>query len=204
MVHVVTGSEMAGHQSGAIETKCSLGGTYWDDDALGSLMVTIDAPPSGGYFKSEIVLDFDVSSCGSGDIPAMKPGSPGADCETLRGCRAVPGVPAMCVAPMCEFSKDWKNVTKELQAHGKAFTGGLGGEAEVNGAVEYRQWMCARDWDVKEQLACNVGPGELACFRFEERSDEFVDFGRNFHKKIVSGPKQMQGVGKEKRGLTQI
>jgi len=219
MVHVVTGSEMAGATTGSIETKCSLGGTYFDDAGLGSLVVTIDAPPAMGFFDSSITLDFDVHGCGSDDIPEMVAGSNGRSCEMLKGCKFTPGVPAvmagpgveampeipsMCEAPKCRFTKDWKDVTKDLQAHGKAFTGGLGGEAEVNGAVEYRQWMCARDWDIEEQLACNVGPGELACFRFEEMEDKFEDFGRNVHKKIVSMPKQIDGVGKEKRGLTAI
>lgn len=215
-VHVVSGSLPMGAMVGSVETKCSTGGTYWDEQGLGSLIVTIDAPPMQlqpgpnmtlqyEFFSSDIVLDFEVTGCGA--TPPGMPGSPGMECGKLPGCIEKPpmnGMPPECHAPMCHFSKDWRAVTKELQANGKAFTGGLGGESEVNGAVEFRQWMCARDWDVSEQLACNVGPGELACFRYEERTDVFEPFGRNVHKKIVSPPKQMEGMAKERRGLTPV
>ena len=214
-LHITDGMEVTVHSgsgaiAGDIKTKCSKGGKYFDD-GLGSLTVMISSPPSMGYFDSDIKLEFDVSGCGD-DIPMGMPGANDMNCERLMGCKVemMPGKSPMdpptymCHAPKCEFKGDWKDVTKELQAHGKAFTGGLGGESEVNGVAEYRQWMCARDWDVEEQLACNVGPGELSCFRFEEKEDVFEPFGRNAHKKIVSAHKVMEGIHKEKRGLTVI
>ena len=37
-------------------------------------------------------------------------------------------------------------------------------------------WACVRDWDWEEMMACGVGLGEFACFRFDERSRQFVSW----------------------------
>lgn len=164
-LHVSSGD----HLVTEITDKCEPGGTYFDELARGSMTVSIFSEPESGHQMADITLRIDSSDCGS--TPPDAPGSSSnlESCTALSGCSFYPEK-KICASPRCSFSLGWKEVTQELQANGMAFTGGLGGEAVVNGAVEYRQWMCARDWNVTEQVACNVGPGELACFRYNEKA----------------------------------
>lgn len=197
-VHVRSG----GMEMGNISSKCELGGEYYDLEGVGSLNVSISTIPGRGQEDANIKLTVGVKDCGS------LPGNTPQDCEVIKGCMAMPGSGGECISEsMCEFSPDWKSVTKNLQSKGKAFTGGLGGETEVNGMVEYRQWMCARDWDVEEQLACGLGPAEIGCFRFDEKAvsgSGFIWYGRNAERKIVSDAKMREGVAKQRRGLITI
>eukprot|EP00961_Rhodomonas_salina_P279112 3770613-Rhodomonas_salina.2 len=51
------------------------------------------------------------------------------------------------------------------------WAGGLGISAEKTHHHDFRTYVCIRDWDVEEQLACNVKPGEFGCFRSETPSE---------------------------------
>ena len=116
--------------------------------------------------------------------------STGFPCESFEGCELGPG--GECGSKTCEFSPGWKGVLL-LQAEGKAFTGGLGQEVQVTDSKSYHQWMCARDWNVEEQLACGLGPGEIGCFRFNKKADKgsgFDWYGRNAERRLVSESKQ--------------
>jgi len=118
--------------------------------------------------------------------------STGFPCESLGGCKLGPD--GECGSKACEFSPGWKGVLL-LQAEGKAFTGGLGQEVEVTGSKSYHQWMCARDWNVEEQLACGLGPGEIGCFRFNKMADKgsgFDWYGRNAERRLVDEYKQQK------------
>jgi len=61
---------------------------------------------------------------------------------------------------------------------GKAFTGGLGQKAEKSHQGHYGVWACVRDWVEEEMVKCGVGPGQLACFRFDEKTRAFHFYGR--------------------------
>jgi hypothetical protein len=215
-VHV--NSPTAYLELGNISSKCVHGGEYYDMGGDGSLSVLIRTPAERGQQDTHIKLSVHADGCGEsgmlGNGMGSGSGSPTgtlrrdghdmSECSPIEGCFAMDG---RCESRNCTFMGDWKYVTQELQSRGKAFTGGLGGEAEVNGQVEFRQWMCARDWDVEEQLACGLGPGEIGCFRFDEKSDHgsgFEWYGRNDEKKIVSERKRMDGVAKQRKGLTSI
>jgi len=43
----------------------------------------------------------------------------------------------------------------------------------------YGVWACVRDWIEEEMTSCGVGPRQLACFRFDERSREFHHYGQS-------------------------
>ena len=58
-------------------------------------------------------------------------------------------------------------------------------------------WACVRDWDCEEMVACGVGLGEFACFRFDERSREFHFYAKNHDVKLVSPEAMHQGFLKE-------
>ena len=91
----------------------------------------------------------------------------------MLGCNLLRGE---CRDPPCHISLTWPNVTAMVKA-GRAFTGGLGQLAEKSAHGHYGVWMCARDWIEEEMVRCGVGPKQLACFRFEERSREFHFYG---------------------------
>jgi hypothetical protein len=46
-------------------------------------------------------------------------------------------------------------------------------------------------------LKCGIGPGQLACFRFDERSREFHFYGSNEKVKLVSEEAFRGGLIKE-------
>ena len=204
---------------GNISSPCEHGGEYYDMAGDGSLSVLIRTSPERGQQDTHIKLSVRAGDCSESAEWSMSsmgtdsgdPGSGRRDQDSQRSCSAIDGCIAMpdgsCGSRECMFTAGWKYVTQELQSRGKAFTGGLGGEAEVNGQVEYRQWMCARDWNVEEQLSCGLGPGEIGCFRFDEKAvngSGFEWYGRNDERKIVSERKRMDGVAKQRRGLTSI
>jgi len=221
-VHV--NSPTAYLELGNISSKCVHGGEYYDMGGDGSLSVLIRTPAERGQQDTHIKLSVHADSCGESGMHSMpdmdlgdgrgtgtptgtlrRDGHGMSQCSPIDGCYVMPD--GRCGSRSCTFMGDWKYVTQELQSRGKAFTGGLGGEAEVDGQVEFRQWMCARDWNVEEQLSCGLGPGEIGCFRFDEKSDSdsgFEWYGRNDDKKIVSERKRMDGVAKQRKGLTSI
>ena len=80
---------------------------------------------------------------------------------------------------------------------GKAFSGGLGQRGKRVGKFKYGVWACLRDWIQEEMPPCGVGPGQLACFRFEDRSQEFHFYGTNDELELVSADKIQAGKMRE-------
>jgi len=93
--------------------------------------------------------------------------------ECMVGCELHQG---QCSDPICNLSVTWPNITA-MSKVGKAFTGGLGQKAEKSHKGHYGVWACLRDWIEEEMVTCGVGPGQLACFRFDERTREFHFYG---------------------------
>ncbi len=112
-----------------------------------------------------------------------------------------------CTSPRiqnCSMALKWQELFK-LESKGKAFTGGLGKAAVKNGVFEYGAWLCVRDWDEEEQLACGARHNELACFWYEEKSKGFHFKGFNSEVRLVSPQRYAQGIeieAKELRGRT--
>ena len=96
----------------------------------------------------------------------------------------------------CELSLAWPNITALVKL-GKAFSSTLGRKAQRSAKGHYGVWACVRDWNPEEMLKCGVGPRQLACFRFEEKSREFHFYGSNEKVKLVSEEAFRGGLIKE-------
>jgi hypothetical protein len=103
---------------------------------------------------------------------------------------------ALCGNPKCKISLGWKDLSK-LESIGKVFTGGLGYRATNGKHGEFRLWVCLRDWDWAEMRTCGVGLGQFACFKFEERSREFVHWDSEETLKLISAEKYKESFAKE-------
>ena len=103
----------------------------------------------------------------------------------------------------CELSLAWPNITS-MGKIGKSFSGGLGHKAERTSKGHYGVWACVRDWIPEEMIKCGVGPGQLACFRFDEISREFHFFGSNDKMKLVSEEAIRGGFIKEENVLAML
>jgi hypothetical protein len=101
------------------------------------------------------------------------------------------------------MSLEWANIT-DMRNLGKAFSGGLGARAERTAKGHFNVWMCVRDWIPEEMIKCGVGPGHLACFRFDEISREFHFIGKNDKEKLVSEEKLREGFIKEENILAML
>lgn len=110
--------------------------------------------------------------------------------ECMLGCESQQG---QCIDPICKLSLTWPNITG-MSKVGKAFTGGLGQKAEKSHKGHYGVWACVRDWIEEEMVTCGVGPGQLACFRFDERTREFHFYGINEELKLVSDEAVRDGL----------
>jgi hypothetical protein len=103
----------------------------------------------------------------------------------------------------CELSLEWPNITAMTKL-GKSFSGGLGPKAARSATAHYGVWACVRDWIPEEMLKCGVGPGQLACFRFDERSREFHFYGSNDDVKLVSEELFQDGLIKEEHVMAML
>jgi len=81
-----------------------------------------------------------------------------------------------CANPKCTVSLGLTELN-ELVRVGKAVTGGLGLDSSNDKNGDFQTWWCLRDWDWFEMRSCGVGIGQFACFKFDERSGEFVHLG---------------------------
>ena len=68
-------------------------------------------------------------------------------------------------------------------------------------AYIYVVWVCVRDWDEEEQLACGARHNELACFWYEEKSRGFHFKGFNSEMRLVSPKRYGQGIEIEAKEL---
>ena len=84
---------------------------------------------------------------------------------------------------------------------GKSFSGGLGQKAERSTKGHFGVWMCVRDWIEEEMVQCGVGPRQLACFRYEEKTKTFQFYGTNIDVKLVSDEAIARGRLKEESFL---
>jgi len=202
-----------------LDSKCDAGMTY-SDEGEGGMLIVMDTPPllptppdedpcdleclKGQGLRAALSApgcmdNFDPpppmqgsgGAMGSGDEPMV---TMAGACEEpmeggLAGCELDDG---MCMSPKCKLAEiRWENITAMARV-GKAATGGLGMKAEKRFREEFGVWACLRDWDVDEQMACSVRPGELACFKFEEVKREFVFMGLNKDVKLVKPEMQME------------
>ena len=113
-----------------------------------------------------------------------------------KSCCACGGGKGLCGDATCELSLTWTNITN-MRNIGKAFSGGLGVRAERTLKRHFGVWACVRDWIPEEMIKCGVGPGQLACFRFDEISREFHFHGRNDEVNLVPEETLREGFIKE-------
>jgi hypothetical protein len=123
--------------------------------------------------------------------------------SAAQNCCVCGGGKGKCGDQVCEMSLDWVNITA-MSKVGKAFTGGLGHKSERSNRGHYGVWVCVRDWFPDEMRKCGVGPGQLACFRFEERSREFHSYGKNDDVKLVSPEAMHHGFFKEEAMISML
>eukprot|EP00961_Rhodomonas_salina_P082858 1113801-Rhodomonas_salina.1 len=116
------------------------------------------------------------------------------------GCPKPPGTddPRESMPPcaMCTLDADWEHIT-DMAKHGKSFTGGLGAKAVHTFHKHYGVWVCVRDWDVTEQLACGAKPGEIVCFRYNEKDEMFDYYGMNAELMLVKEEQAEEAMEKE-------
>mmetsp|Transcript_56239 Transcript_56239/g.133565 ORF Transcript_56239/g.133565 Transcript_56239/m.133565 type:complete len:106 (-) Transcript_56239:194-511(-) len=78
-----------------------------------------------------------------------------------------------------------------MRALGQAHVGGLGGysssspQTPWSSSRHYGVWACVRDWNPLHQVACGAGDGMLACFQYDEESQQFSFWGMNQHVRMV-------------------
>jgi len=120
-----------------------------------------------------------------------------------KSCCACGGGKGHCGDAKCELSLAWPNITS-MGKIGKSFSGGLGHKAERTSKGHYGVWACVRDWIPEEMIKCGVGPGQLACFRFDEISREFHFYGSNDKMKLVSEEAIRGGFIKEENVLAML
>jgi hypothetical protein len=129
--------------------------------------------------------------------------SPASDSKDLndakKTCCACGGGKGLCGDAKCELSLEWSDITSMAKV-GRSFSGGLGPGA----AAHYGVWACVRDWIPEEMLKCGVGPGQLACFRFHEKSREFHFYGSNDDVKLVSEELFQDGHIKEEHVMAML
>jgi hypothetical protein len=101
-----------------------------------------------------------------------------------------------CENPKCKISMSWEELM-ELNIIGKAYSGGLGRSATKNREGDFQMWACVRDWDWTEMRSCGVGLGQFACFKFDERSREFVYWDTAKKLKLISPEKLLASFDTE-------
>ena len=151
--------------------------------------------------KREVTIKIDTDRCSQ--VPERMPGSQWHICPMLKGCE-LDWSDGTCHSPECTMSVDWKALSRDLKPAGKAFSGGLGTDMDMSSGSMFRSWVCASDWgNATEQAACGVGPGELACFRYDEGAPPeraFVAYGLNEEKHLVTPAKQEDALRRADKG----
>lgn len=197
----------------------------WSPGGPGSLPPLAGMLPPGPLDDEECDMDckkmlgvramLEAKGCGDNFMPGEErdPQMLKGMCEDpamggVEGCAYRPnpdGVGRVCVEEtMCEVEgMTWERVT-HMARMGKALTGGLGISAEKTHHHDFRTYVCIRDWDVEEQLACNVKPGEFGCFRFDEIHREFHWFGLNSELKILKPEVVMEAMLMERRMIAAL
>jgi hypothetical protein len=125
----------------------------------------------------------------------------GQDCMETLGLKASFNLlPCASCTRNCSLSLTWGEL-RQFEDKGQAYMGGLGMRRVQKAGVKYDVWSCVRDWDEEEQLACGARRNELACFWFEENSQQFHFKGLNQKTKLVSREQYARGMEMEARSL---
>jgi len=186
-VSIYNGHSESSRASWKLDSNCDAGESYIDEGS-GAMLLIVEGP---AFQQITVSARLEMMGCGDSSKAMMdldkksnagEYSSTGAMPECMAGCEMLQGE---CLDPVCNLSLTWPNITA-MGKVGKAFTGGLGQKAEKSRKGHYGVWACVRDWVEEEMANCGVGPGQLACFRFDERTRGFHFYGSNEELKLVS------------------
>jgi hypothetical protein len=178
-VSIYNGHSESSRASWRLDSNCDAGESYIDEGS-GAMLLIVEGP---AFQQITVSARLEMMGCGDSSKAMMdldkksnagEYSSTGVVPECMTGCEMREGE---CLDPVCNLSLTWPNITA-MGKVGKAFTGGLGQKAEKSHQGHYGVWACVRDWVEEEMVKCGVGPGQLACFRFDEKTRAFHFYGR--------------------------
>jgi len=163
----------------------------YSDRGAGSLLVevvAVDDPSAVALLRLEAALDQKTCEEEREATGTCVEGCVGGGCKDV-GCtlRAV----------------QWPEIVPMLGA-GSAFSGGMGSLARTFQYKDDASWLCIRDWDQAEQLKCAAGPGQLACFLWNQKQETFSFYGLNSDVALVTPGEKEGGEAREDAGLSKL
>eukprot|EP00286_Rhodomonas_abbreviata_P011896 CAMPEP_0181324916 /NCGR_PEP_ID=MMETSP1101-20121128/20632_1 /TAXON_ID=46948 /ORGANISM="Rhodomonas abbreviata, Strain Caron Lab Isolate" /LENGTH=1329 /DNA_ID=CAMNT_0023433159 /DNA_START=168 /DNA_END=4157 /DNA_ORIENTATION=- len=165
--------------------ECDIEAGVWHDEGKGAMVLTVKMEQESMW---SLEASLDIDGCGlEKEVRHPKP-------DEEPECKP------------CALEKiRWEDVT-EMARKGKSFTGGLGAKAVHTFHNAYGVWVCLRDWDVEEQLACGAKPSQIVCFRYNEKEEKrsFDFYGMNDELLLVKEDQFDAAIMRELKGISTL